>query len=479
MTQRNAVDPVDQDEAEIIGNLAVQIQPLVLSDNPLPQSREDVYKLINGPAFWPRSFGKEDGHSLIYLPANSTLRLAPDDPELVLAINQKINQTRALLGINGIINRPLLPDDDVDIIVAAEAALARPQIKALITDGYGINSAEERADIFEQIAQIANQNGKLVFDSPPEVADQWISKVFFRDRAIKTHGPGIVPPGISLEDPTIDEILAAISEIGGKVIVKQNGAGGFGNLVIDDPTQAEEQLVEFRTNQLDPSSDWVSIEKWIDFDSSYCVTSFITDENIIAMEANQQVLIGTSFSGSISATELDPVDQEAIVDLLNPLFAEMQSQGIRGFSGIDVIISEPGQEDDVLLPSGLAVKLIECNPRLNGNNQEAIFRSLLTAREGLNIDDLAHLRVRNRAIAEANSPEEIQKIIATALGEVAVPLTTKSLQPGVIYFTLDTNTSPKGSVYDAVIFVTLNDKSARERLLVGLEQMKETGIINQ
>ena len=45
--------------------------------------------------------------------------------------------------------------------------------------------------------------------------------------------------------------------------------------------------------------------------------------------------------------------------------------------------------------------------------------------------------------------------------------------------TADSNTSPNGSLYDAVIFVTSSDDSARERLLIGLEQMKESGIINQ
>ncbi len=447
------------------------------------EERDALYDQLNRRTLWFRGRGGEEtGHTALYRPMRTIARTRPSDPARAGAVEELFSSTRTLFP--DLASQPtILPAADEDL----EAALARfrqenPSIDALLFEGFGINPALEGAETCRALASWGRDAGLIVWNSDPDAVSTWNNKVAFRERAASILGPASIPPGMQFDREEEVAIRTAIQELfadgASQVIVKQNGAGGGGNCILSSVDELS-KLAPFLATPMDASATWVSVESWVPWTASLCNSSFLTDTSVTPVGLCQQLLSAQSagFLGSRSFLDLEPRDTQAVVRTLLPLFEAMRIDGIRGFAAVDVIVSPPSDAPQELrLPSGSALRVIETNARVNGHNQELLAASLVAQREGLSVDDIVHLRTTNPPIAGSTSVAQSVEAIRVALEGLAVPLTLAPLGETDVQFIVDSNDGSAPSHYDGVLLLARRAADAPERLRAALTRLRSLGI---
>lgn len=436
---------------------------------------------------WIRGRGPEEaGHSLFYLPERGVLRTLPTDPQKRSSVAQMHEASARLFGTDAAQRSILPPTADAPLLPLVEQLLAaNPAIDAVLFEGFAIAPEGEGAAESVALADALRARGLTVWFTPPEVARRWISKPEFRARTTALLGEASVPPGRTYESPTAAELVAYAEEAFAdgcpRVILKVSGAGGFGNVLLDpgDPV-AEKVAALLAAKKLDPRSDWVSAERWQPWRSTLCCSFFVTEDSTTHVGLCQQLLSQATagFHGGRSFTDLAPADAQAIIDACAPLVAAMRADGLRGYTGIDVIVSDPSDAPGELrLPSGLALRFIECNPRMNGHNQELLVLAQLAERDGVAPSELIHLRSRNVPVAGAADYTAVLQHFTTELRGVAAPLNGAPLAPGEVAFVVDTNDGERPSIYDAIMLVARRGAAGERGIDAAYQHLLASGAL--
>ena len=314
----------------------------------------------------------------------------------------------------------------------------------------------------------------------------WNDKPYFRRRVVGILGADAVPQGKVFDRGDAAGILTYVkhlfAEAERRVIVKLNGAGGHGNLLLEPDDDHPNRLGDFLKSPPDHESRWAVVEAWRPWERTYCCSFFITDNRIppIPLEICEQLFSQEAnlSLGRRSFTDISSKDLRIIQDFLMPVLRAMQNDGIRGFAAIDVILAKPTASDMQVLPDcGLAVLLIEANARINGHNQERLFVESLARRDGLDIDEVQYLRVSNPPIESAADRAGSQNFFAHYLEGYAEPLTAQPMRQGVVYFMLDDNHGRTTSQYDAVLFVARRGAGTEEAIMSARNHLRVGGYL--
>ncbi len=444
------------------------------------------YELLTRKVLWIRWDGaEENGYSAFYLPSLAILRKWPADVGRGRCVENLLSHAAQLYGVE---TRALaeMPSEEQQIPAIATRILRRnPEITTVLFEGYAHAPAQEGADAHGSLEKELFGSGCEILLSDLAAARAWISKAAFYERVASYYGLDAALPGVTLRDPSIGEVLVVVGkwlEHAGRVIVKRNGSGGEGNLVIQAGADLlGSRLESFLSAAYEPTADWVRVESWLDWDSTYCCSFFLrASGEPLHVALAQQVISGdhAAFIGSRDMLDLDERDQEAVIDLTKPLARLMQLDGIRGFSAVDLIVSRiRGWEDGLRLPSGRALRFVECNPRINGHNQILIAVNRLAARGGYRPGDLAYLSVKMRPFVVAGELQEMQNVLDRSLDGMAKPLTDERLRGGSISYLI----APKvqiSSIYASdVVFVGLRRWSPLQQMLAAAEALRRAGLV--
>jgi hypothetical protein len=384
----------------------------------------------------------ERGHSFIYAASNAVVRHRPHDSDIYRAAAGFQDEMRACLAPAG--PASVMPADGSynTIIAAAKELHARGHYKTMLFEGYLADSAREHAALFEALDAEFSTHGVIVIRPARHVADTWNNKTKFVDYVRDAYGPSATVPGEVLPVAPIEAIVAKANEyleLSGQAILKIAGMGGFGNLMVTRADAAEgsvaQQLSAFLQRR--PEVDEVRVESWVTWNQTLCCSFFI-DENgdPIPLDVCGQILSRATagFMGSYSHIDLSLDDRQALQDIVKPFMSMVAADGMRGFLGVDMILSEPsGLPDELRLPvSQQAVRLVEANMRINGHNQDRLCVAQIAARHQRDADRIHHLKVGANPVRARDRSEAI-RLVAAALDGVAAPL-APHFDPGSIYY---------------------------------------------
>ncbi|OGG52858.1 hypothetical protein A3C20_00460 [Candidatus Kaiserbacteria bacterium RIFCSPHIGHO2_02_FULL_55_25] len=446
---------------------------------------QDVYNLLNHATIWHRlGVAEEVGHSALYLPYCSVLRQKPEvGADRVQAL---IEEFAMLYGMSGI-SRSIMPGNGQDHFEIIETIRKlNPIYQHLLFEGYEIASEQENASVHRDLARRARERGYMVTISSGSTVDRWNAKPYFRDRVVKALGHGAVPPGVHLDSPQhSEEIIQAIQNLfktdAERVVVKISGSGGKGNTILTRGEDVQSASKEIYSRLLAKNEKWVAVEAWIPWQTTGCCSFFLADNHApIPMTLVEQVLspISAGFIGSKSLVNITSADQQAINDLTARIVNMALVEGIRGFCGVDFIISLPGRtKNELLLPSGLALRYIEATPRIGAHNQEMKALSMIATREGAAVDDFVHVRVCNNPIPGTTSRGDLYSWFAQALRDLAEPLTEQFIDYDTVHFLLDCNFGQDlRTRYDAIMFVCRRGR-AEVKLRAAFSHLQSLGVL--
>lgn len=441
-----------------------------------------LYDTLNTETLWIRAQGtEENGHSALYLPTRAILRTHPANPDAALAARTLMDTFAALYRVNGA-PRAVLADPNATLIDQALPFLEDGTVRNVVFEGYGVNPAMEHRETNEITAAALRARGLTVFLSNADAAGRWMSKTYFSHRAHALLGAEAAPSGISLEEAEAATISAAVREIfasgASRAIVKMSGMAGGGNLLLDASDDVEDLVGAFLTKRLGSSMVWARIEAWMTWSSSYCCSFFLLgDGDPVHLALTQQILAprNAGFVGSRGFLEIDDQDASAVVSHARVLADAMQADGLRGFTAVDLIVGAPtGRAGELVLPSGQALRFVECNPRINGHNQELKAVSLIAARDGRDLLDYVHLRVGNTMLPGTTA--EARAALAELLTGIAAPLTDAPIGSADVRYVVDTNLGIGPPIHDGILFLTERDAGAPARLLRALEHLRARGL---
>lgn len=447
-------------------------------------NRRDVYRLLNDETIWYRQgMAKEVGHSVLYLPCCAILRREPDTN--VESVRELIEEFATLYGLKGV-SRSVMPTGQDHLEIVEAMRKMHPERRHLLFEGYEISSERENAEEHRKLAHRARQIGYTVTISSGQTVDVWNTKPHFRNRVVEILGHGAVPPGVHLESPQDVEVISravrGLFKNGAeRVVVKTIGSGGRGNTIItcrEDIISASEKVL---VRLLTAEEKWLSVETWIPWQTTGCCSFFLVDGCApIHMTLVEQVLSPTlsGFIGSCSLLSIGLADQEAIIEYAARIVDQALTEGVRGFCGVDFIVSLPGQStDELLLPSGLALRFVEATPRIGANNQELKALSMIAARERATIDDFAHVRICNEPIPDSISRSDVRAHFMRILYDFAEPLTDRVVSNDKVYFLLDCNFGQDAlTPYDAIMLVCRRGH-AEPKLRAAYNHLQSLGLL--
>jgi hypothetical protein len=422
----------------------------------------DLYMCLREKTIWCSSdleTPSEKGVSFTYMPAALLEQAVPEDKRSsLIAIREQMLDVLCL--------RHLPPatfyDSNQSVFLQLRSLIdAHSDPKYLLHEGYSLNSKEEGAlQNLEAFGNISNL-GIEVWHSEPIIADHWNSKPYFTEKVSDILGSDSVSPGITLNTHDLKEVVKTTEEFFAdhisKVILKLNNSGGRGNLIVSNDDNFSLYIKEFIASKKDKDSEWIRIEHVVPWLFSFCISFFIKDDSQkpVLMGFCEQILNSEKFefAGCTSILPISSEDVLAIVDNLRPIVHQMQQDGVRGFVGIDVIVSETDANwQGLLLPSGLAMKVIEANARLNGHNVIITFISHVAAKHEVSLSQMVFLNLRNLPVSGTKSRADVEQAIIAFLDGYAVQYSGEELNANTLYFILVCNfgdTAPNTS--DSII----------------------------
>ena len=438
------------------------------------RSRQTVYASILNRSFWVRALkrGPETGHTLIYRPVRGIAKPCEEkDRSRLRDMRAEFQEMLGLAQAPPVVI-PRLGEDVAQLIENALRHGPRPDLA--VFEGYTLNSGRECRDRDARLAEVFRKYDVPVALAAPEASDCWNGKPYFRQRVKKILGEGAVVPGRVFEKEDSTGLSSYVAEIFARgirrAVLKVHGGGGGGNCLLEPDQDYATRIGRLLKNPPDPSSSWALVEVWRHWEHTFCCSYFIADESTppIPLETCEQLFAPDS-SGVVarkSFTDVSAKDLGIVQGALLGVVRAMQEDGIRGFTAIDVILAEPRQTDVLVLPdSGLAVLTIEANVRINGHNQERLFAGYLAHRDGLDADDVLHLRVANKPVPSAEDRAGSKAFFVSCLEGLAEPLTPQPMKPGQVYFVLDDNDGKRSSFYDGILFVARRESGAEEALI--------------
>lgn len=365
-------------------------------------TRSDVYRLLADSFYIRSGVGKtpECGHSLLYRPHKGFIRkVLPERKDTLLA-----HQEEMLEGL-GLTSFPIAQDWENILPIGHDR---------IIFEGFGINPDSEMPP------------GSIAGLSPiglnsPQLWRMWSHKPTFLQKVRQLFGEAAVPRFQYWEDlPSPDEVWTSIQTFfkdgSTKVVLKGSGAGGFGNITLTQETPIA-MVQTFLENKFDPSSTWVSLEEWVHWEVSPCTSFFCLDSQVVALEMCEQVLTpksGGFIGGKSYSSVLSDADKAELYRIQKRLARDIADSGIHGVIGIDTVIGN--FHSPITLPSGLGVKFIEVNPRVNGHNQERMFVQLVAERDNLDSTQIHHARIGiNREKFSFDSRDDVIQLMTQML----------------------------------------------------------------
>lgn len=447
-----------------------------------PITRNAVYDLIAENAIWNRgpNTGTENGHTWLYRPSNTiTRRVGPNRNVLELMRDE-------FLELYGITNAPasIMPEQDS----TAEACVgmvndlfaAMPAATTFISEGYAMDSAKEGKDFDYRLVRESVRLGKDTIYAGGMVCDMWNNKAHFRSQTIAIHGQNAVPIGTSFDTPSVATAKAWLTDVFDagyeKAVLKITGAAGMGNLIVNRNAIDDDAVANVISRA---NGSWMIGEGWRPWKKSFCVSFFAPDDASLPVHmtvCGQMLTKGGGFIGGKSFDTVSTRDQEALAAIVRPVAIQMRNDGMRGFMGFDVILCTPRADDRNILPDcGLAVVFIETNARLNGHNQEMLALDLVARRDGINRENLIHMRVRNRPVEGTANRAASWRFFTDRLQGIAKPLTSHKLVEGEANFLLDVNCGSTPSPHDAIMF--LGTEESAPRIMAAFEKLLNEGLL--
>lgn len=344
---------------------------------PDAEGQHSFYHRLNHQTLWIRWNGaQEGGFGVVTNPVLAILRNRPVDPRAAAAIERLQDDYIRLYALS-LQPRSRMTTASEGLEAAASSILASaPTVDRAVFNGYSFDPDAEGVAAREALASFLAGRGLQILISDRRAAASWLSKPAFCKRAAAIYGAGATPPGLTLWEPAAAELLSVaertLKDLGARIVLKRNGCGGVGNLLLSPGDALVERIRTFLLSPLSPAASWVRVEHWLEWESSYCCSFFLDSESAPYPVALTQQIISPSHAlqiGSRSFLDLDDRDTAAMIDCLRPIMSCMQTDGIRGFTAVDLIVSRPGAWSEGLrLPSGRGLRLVECNPRINRHN---------------------------------------------------------------------------------------------------------------
>lgn len=447
-----------------------------------PLTRNAVYDLIAGNAVWNRgpNTGTENGHTWLYRPFGTIARRVGPNRNVLEQMRDEF------LELYGVTNAPasIMPEQDS----TAEACIgmvddlfaSMPAATTFISEGYAMDSAKEGKDFDYRLVRESIRLGKKTICAGGTVCDKWNNKATFREQTIAIHGQNSVPMGTAFEQPNVSTArawLASVFDEGyDKAVLKITGAAGMGNLIVNR-NEIDDAAIADIIARADGS--WVIGEAWRPWVKSFCVSFFAPDDVSLPVHmtvCGQMLTKGGGFIGGKSFDTVSKRDQEALAAIVRPIAITMRDDGMRGFMGFDVILCIPRKEDRNILPDcGLSVVFIETNARLNGHNQEMLALDLVARRDGINRENLVHMRVRNTPVKGAEDRAASWRFFTERLHGIAKPLTGRKLVEGEVNFLLDVNCGATPSPHDAIMF--LGKEESAPQIMTAFERLLGEGLL--
>lgn len=169
-------------------------------------------------------------------------------------------------------------------------------------------------------------------------------------------------------------IEATIAECGYPIIIKSsNGKGGKGCLVCREKDELDMALRIIAHDSFSEKSEYGEdsrslpfiVEKFLDNASSYNISFVINDSGVDATKPlllSKQIIVNDTLYNGNESHDLDEIAVETIKSYAFKLGEKFSERGIRGAIGIDFIKDQEGN-----------IRLIEANPRINGNTHAVEF----------------------------------------------------------------------------------------------------------
>ena len=442
----------------------------------------NVYHRLNNEMLWIRNDQTriESGHSLLYAPMKGVLRIAPKEIEKQEALEALHEKTINLLGIDPSQSSVFPEGSDLNSRLKAILAMTKkmPELKTLFCEGYAVDSSIEGAEEDIKVKKFFSKNGFDVIHSDPKSADRWHNKTWFRRVVSEIYDKQIIPIGMAFGKPSIQKdilpFVRGMFKANADVILKKNGEGGMANLkLLRTQNNYEEEIDCFLKNYKKTSGycdHWISCEMWTRWSFTGCCSYVIDGKSFPSCSGLVEQILApgkTAFKGSTSAILLCAEDRKKIKELVFPVIKKMEIDGIRGFAGIDFILSKPDYtKDEYRLPvSDLAFRFVEATTRIGGHNQELKALSLIAEREGVNVDDLIHLKICNKPVKGTKSRQEVESYFCNLLKDVAKPFSMKPLKRGEIFFLLGTNMGAhQPSMFDCLMFFAFKDDETIQKI---------------
>lgn len=408
----------------------------------------------------------ERGHSFVYAAAHAVVRDRVDDEEIYREVCAFRDHMRANLSLRG--PASIIPENGSPAVVtgAVERLWSTGVFTTILFEGYIADSRREHAAAHETLDATLAARGATVLRPDPDTADRWNSKPRFTEFMRSLYGEHATPPGTAIEPPSPSELVPAVIDavrrfaaFSGTSIVKVPGLGGLGNLIIDanDP-DAERRVTEFLSRS---SRAWpVLVESWYPWRQTLGCTFFSAEDgSVVPLEiCAQSVAKATGgFLGGTSITGLSAVDRAELQRLIAPFAARVTVEGMRGFFGVDVILSDPRPElDECRLPEcGYAVRFIESNMRVNGQNQDRLFAAQVADCHGLDMDDIDHLKVAVNIPGAASRAASVA-LVNGELDGVSRPF-SPAFAPGELnHLVIECYGASRASRNDFVLFIGEN-----------------------
>lgn len=264
----------------------------------------------------------------------------------------------------------------------------------ILHEGYRVDPARESASAVEAL-RIAAQE-RLVATTEAAWL-RWGLKHSFRRRVRELFGDNSVPPGVEVawdrREPW--EQIGDLAKVDPNPrVLKFAGAGGAGNIVIPAGTAPRETAHGLRNpgRYIPDAEGMVVLETWLPFATSLCISFLLLPGHAVKLVAvtEQLVDLGRATAiGTASDTTLDDADVEAACRVASQLANEMAVDGVVGMIGIDLIVGFGWADGGIVLPSGLLMRLVECNPRMNRHNRVGMLVERLARYWGMAASSLA------------------------------------------------------------------------------------------
>lgn len=408
----------------------------------------------------------ERGHSFVYAAAHAVVRDRVDDEEMFREVCAFQDHMRTDLSLRG--PASIIPENGSPAAVtgAVEQLWRTGAFTTILFEGYIADSRREHAAAHEALDAAFTARGATVLRPDPGTADRWNSKPRFTAFMRSLYGEHATPPGTSIASPSIAEsvplVIAAVrrfAAFSGKAIVKVPGLGGLGNLIVDaGDHDADARVTEFLSRA---SQAWpVLVESWYPWRHTLGCTFFAAEDGtVIPLEVCAQSVANATggFLGGTSITGLSGADRAELQRLIAPFAARVTAEGMRGFFGVDVILSDPRPaHDECRLPDcDLAVRFVESNMRVNGQNQDRLFAAQVADCHGRDMDDIDHLKVAV-LVAGATSRAASVAQVNGALDGLSRPF-SRAFTPGELsHLVIECYGESRASRNDFVLFVGEN-----------------------